>query len=53
MVIYFVKPGDSLWSVAKRFYASVSLIRQVNELQTDELVVGQRLIIPKAADEIL
>ena len=50
---YLVKPGDSLWSVAKRFYASVSLIRQVNELQTDELVVGQRLIIPKAADEIL
>ena len=50
---YIVKPEDSLWSVAKRFYASVNLIRQVNELQTDELTVGSRLIIPKAADELL
>ncbi len=50
---YLVKPEDSLWSVAKRFYASVSLIRQVNDLQSDELSVGQRLIIPRAADELL
>jgi hypothetical protein len=50
---YIVKPEDSLWSIAKKFYASVNLMKEINGLQTDELKSGQRLVIVKAAEELL
>jgi hypothetical protein len=50
---YIVKPEDSLWSIAKKFYASVNLMREINGLQDDRLQTGQRLLIVKAAEELL
>jgi peptidoglycan DL-endopeptidase LytF len=43
---YVVQPGDTLWAIARRFNVSVDAIRQANNLTTDVLSVGQRLIIP-------
>ena len=42
-----VQPGDTLWKLAKRFHASVDSIRMMNQLSSDELRVGQRLLIMK------
>lgn len=44
---YMVKPQDTLWSVARKFYVPLSSIREVNSLTTDELKPGQRLLIVK------
>lgn len=48
MVIYFVKPGDTLWKIAKRFKSTVADISMVNNIDdADKIYVGQQLYIPK------
>ncbi|KIR02317.1 LysM domain-containing membrane protein [Lachnospiraceae bacterium TWA4] len=53
IVGYVVGSDDTLWSIAKRFYASVSLIKEINELASDELQEGQRLLIVKEGQEFM
>lgn len=43
---YTVQPGDSLYSIAKRFGAQVESILALNNLTSIGLVVGQRILIP-------
>ncbi|MBS7020508.1 MAG: LysM peptidoglycan-binding domain-containing protein [Firmicutes bacterium] len=43
---YTVKSGDSLWSIAQRFNTTVAAIKSLNNLNTNELDVGQILKIP-------
>ncbi len=45
-VSYTVKSGDSLWLIAKNFNTTVTTIKNANGLTTDNLFVGQKLIIP-------
>lgn len=48
MVIYFVKAGDSIWSIAKKFKSTVEDISKVNEIQdANRLTPGMQLFIPK------
>ena len=48
MIIYFVKPGDTLWKIAKRFGSTVEEIARVNGIElVDKLNVGQQLFIPR------
>jgi hypothetical protein len=50
-----VMPGDTLWSVAKRIAPDndprevVAQIRELNDLRSSELQVGQQLLLPVAA----
>ena len=46
IVIYFVKKGDSLWSIGKRYGVRVDEIKSVNNLESDEILEGQKLLIP-------
>lgn len=47
MVIYMVKPGDSLWSIGKKYYVPVERIRELNGLTGDEIQPGQKLLITR------
>lgn len=48
IVIYFVKPGDSLWKIAKQFGSTVSDIVRVNKIEDENKIYpGQQLFIPK------
>lgn len=48
MVIYFVKPGDTLWKIAKQFKSKVEDIARINEIEDEnKIYVGEQLYIPK------
>jgi hypothetical protein len=48
MYIYFVQPGDSLWTVAKKYNTTIANILKFNALSEQEgLQAGSRLIIFK------
>lgn len=48
IVVYFVKPGDTLWNIAKRFRSTIKAIASVNGIENeDKINVGQQLFIPK------
>lgn len=43
--VYIVKKGDSLYSIAKKYNTTVDKIKQKNNLKTNSLSIGQKLII--------
>ena len=43
---YVVKTGDSLYSVAKKYNISVDELKNINNLQSNLLSVGQQLLVP-------
>ncbi|MBM7855459.1 LysM repeat protein [Desulfohalotomaculum tongense] len=45
-IIYTVKPGDSLFFIARDFGITVSELKKANNLKSDEILVGQKLVIP-------
>ncbi len=45
--IYYVKPGDSLWQIGKKYYVSVGRIKEMNNLTEDEIKVGDKILIVK------
>lgn len=48
MVIYFVKPGDTLWEIAKKFRSTVGEIAKINNIENeDKIYAGSQLFIPK------
>lgn len=47
IIIYYVKPGDTLWEIAKAYRSTVESIMKVNNLQDDKIFPGQQLLIPK------
>lgn len=49
LIIYFVKPGDTLWNIAKRFRSTVSHIANMNGIEDENKInIGQQLFIPSA-----
>ena len=49
IVIYYVKPGDTLWKIAKKFRSTVDEIAKMNSIEdVDYLQVGRRLFIPRS-----
>lgn len=43
---YTVKSGDSLYRIAIQFNTTVDAIKQLNNLKTNNLSIGQKLLIP-------
>lgn len=45
--IYIVQKGDSLWSIANKNNISVNELKEINNLNSNLLSIGQKLIITK------
>lgn len=45
MVVYIVKPEDTLWSIAKKFQSTMDTINQINQMEDGNLRPGQKLLI--------
>ena len=50
LIIYYVKAGDTLWNIAKKFNTTVCNIKEANGLKDDLIYPNQRLIIPKLSN---
>ena len=44
--IYTVKKADSLWKIANKYNSTVEKLKSANNLKTNTLSVGQKLVIP-------
>lgn len=49
-IVYTVKAGDNLYSVAKNFGTTVDILRKFNNLSSDLLSIGQKINIPNGND---
>ena len=49
-ITYVVQRGDTLYSIARRYDTTVTALKQVNNLVSDYIYVGQRLTISVATD---
>ena len=47
---YTIQPGDSLSVIAKRYAISVNQLKAFNNLKTDRIRAGKKLILPMLAD---
>ena len=48
LILYIVKPGDTLWKIAKRFNSTIDDIARMNGIEDrNKIDVGQKLYIPK------
>lgn len=45
---YIVKQGDTLWQIAQNNKISVEELKQINNLESDFLKIGQKLLLQKA-----
>ncbi len=50
---YVVKSNDTLWKIAKRYYTTVDTIMDINELESDAVKEGDKLIIMKKVDVVI
>lgn len=50
---YVVQKGDTLWSISRKFDTSVDTIKSLNNLVSNNLVIGQILKVPSSDDNIL
>jgi spore germination protein YaaH len=50
ITVYYVRDGDTLWDIARRFYTTVDAIRQQNELGQEEPAPGSPLLLVKTLD---
>ena len=53
MMIHFVQPNETLWEIAKKHRSTMEDLQRENELTTEEIVAGQKLIIMKHSEETI
>jgi LysM repeat protein len=46
--VHFVKSGDTLFGIAKRYHTTVEHLKALNRLPNDVVRVGTRLVVPTA-----
>lgn len=48
--IYYVQIGDTLYSIATKFGTTVDVLKQINNLTSDTVYIGQRIYLPGIND---
>ncbi|WP_078548579.1 LysM peptidoglycan-binding domain-containing protein [Litchfieldia alkalitelluris] len=43
---YTVKPNDSLYSLSKTYQVKIEHIKEVNNLDSDKIIIGEKLLLP-------
>ncbi|MBD2724708.1 LysM peptidoglycan-binding domain-containing protein [Hymenobacter armeniacus] len=46
--VHLVQPGDTLFNISRRFGVSMQQLREVNHLTSDEVKLGQKLLVPQS-----
>ena len=46
--VHLVQPGDTMFNISRRFGVSVQTLRELNHLTTDEVKLGQKLLVPQS-----
>jgi membrane-bound lytic murein transglycosylase D len=46
--VHRVQQGDTLFNISRRFNVSVQVLRELNHLKTDEVKLGQKLLVPQS-----
>lgn len=49
---YIVKPNETLWDIAKKFYTTMEALQEMNELETTNVYPGDKILILKQMDEV-
>ena len=49
MVIYIVGQGDTLWDIGKRYYVPIAQLKEVNELTSEEVNAGDKILVVKGS----
>ena len=49
---YTVKPDEDLWSIAKHFYTTVDNVMELNELDSENVRPGDKLLLLKRVDAV-
>lgn len=47
LIGYLVKEDDTLWKIAKQYYTTVDHVKEMNDLTSDQIKKGDRLLIVK------
>lgn len=47
---YIIKPGDTLYNIAKRYNTNVDEIKRINNLNTNMLKIGETILIPDTSN---
>ena len=48
LILYIVKPGDTLWKIAKKFNTTIEELAKMNGIEDENKInVGQKIYIPK------
>ncbi|MBD2770085.1 LysM peptidoglycan-binding domain-containing protein [Hymenobacter sp. BT664] len=45
--VHLVQPGDTLFNISRRFGVSVGVLREINHLTSDDVKLGQKLLVPQ------
>ncbi|RZK11317.1 MAG: LysM domain-containing protein [Hymenobacter sp.] len=45
LATHIVQPGDTLFSIARRFGLSLEELKRLNHLATDQVKLGQKLVV--------
>lgn len=52
IVGYLVQDEDTLWKIAKKYYTTVESIKEINDLNSDYLKEGDRLLVVKQVEKM-
>ena len=47
IAVYMVRDGESLWDIGKRYYVSIETLMQTNNLTSQEVRPGEKILIVK------